>query len=430
MRRVKTTVQATGLVVLSVAVLAAVSVTAASGSALEKGTPPHGLPAFYGVPDPLPSTTPGTVIKTEKITAPKVDGTTYRIMYVSEDTMGKPIAVTGTVIVPNTAPPKGGYHVVAWAHGTNGMAPQCAPSLHPGTTTTYTAVPYADQLLAQNWLVVASDYQGEGTPGPLPYLVGSLAARNTLDIVRAVHRDASFHASSTYAVWGHSEGGQTALFSLHLAHAYAPTLHLVGVVAGAPPSQFNLVYAFLKTSKFRFYLLMAAGGFNTAYGNKAAPLTEVMTKQAQQLLPDLEKGCFTYLENTLDKYQITQMVKGDPFLVPAWHKLLAENDPENFTQASSAPLLIPQGGTDTQIPVASTKILFTHLCKIGQSTERWIYPGQSHAGVIQYYMGDMVHWLEDRFAGDPEPDPYSPAGLPGVTTTVCAGTAGGASVSS
>jgi hypothetical protein len=69
--------------------------------------------------------------------------------------------------------------------------------------------------------------------------------------------------------------------------------------------------------------------------------------------------------------------------------------------------------------VVSTQILTTHLCKIGQDVERWIYPGQSHAGVIQYYMGDMVHWLTDRFAGQANPDPYQPVGLPGVQTTSC-----------
>jgi hypothetical protein len=49
------------------------------------------------------------------------------------------------------------------------------------------------------------------------------------------------------------------------------------VVAGAPPSQFSFLYAFLKNSPFRHYLLMAAGGLNKAYGDKAAPLNAVLT---------------------------------------------------------------------------------------------------------------------------------------------------------
>ena len=143
-----------------------------------------------------------------------------------------------------------------------------------------------------------------------------------------------------------------------------------------------------------------------------------MTKQAQALLPDLEKGCYTYLQKTLDAYSVTAMVKGNPFTVPTWRVLVSENDPRISTTSSSVPLLIPQGGTD-RIPVVSTKLLFTHLCKIGQDTERRIYPGQGHQAVIKYYMGDMVHWLEDRFAGGLPTRPLDkPVGLPGVTTTV------------
>ena len=404
-----------GALSLSLAIgTGALAVSGGAGAATEPGTPAAHLPSFYAVPDPLPSDKPGTFIKDEKVATPKIDGTVYRIMYVSENTEGHPIAVTGLVMVPPVAPPTGGYKVVTWGHGTNGMAPQCAPSLTPAT-----AVPYQNDLLQQGWEVVASDYQGEGTPGPLPYLVGVLATRNTLDIVRAAHEMHAAHASTTYAVWGHSEGGQTAMFALHIAASYAPGLHLVGVVAGAPPSQFSVIYTFLKSSPYRFYLFMAGVGFNAGYGNKAAPLTEIMTPATEKLIPEFSKGCFTYLERTYDHYTLADLVKTDPFTVAKWKTLLAENDPESFTTPSSTPLLMPQGGSDEQIPTISTQLLATHLCKIGQSVERWIYPGQSHAGVIQYYMGDMVHWLTDRFAGDPNPDPYQPVGLPGVQTTTC-----------
>ena len=220
-------------------------------------------------------------------------------------------------------------------------------------------------------------------------------------------------------MWGHSEGGQTALFALHIATTYAPHLHLAGVVAGAPPSQFSVIYTFLKTSPYRFYLFMAAEGFNAGYGAKAAPLTEVLSPAAEKLLPILSKGCFTYLEKTLDHYQLAGMVKTNPFTVAKWKPLIAENDPENFPEPSPVPLLIPQGGSDEQIPPVSTQLLTTHFCKIGQDVERWIYPGQNHSGVIEYYMPDMIHWLTDRFDGDPSPDPYAPVGLPGVQTTTC-----------
>jgi hypothetical protein len=131
-------------------------------------------------------------------------------------------------------------------------------------------------------------------------------------------------------------------------------------------------------------------------------------------LPDLDKGCSDYLAKVIDKYQISQITKGDPFDVPAWKTLLQENDPENFTRPAAVPLLMIQGGADEQIPVMSTQLLATHLCQVGQDLERWIYPGQSHAGVIAPSFPDMVHWIKDRFADGANPDPYAPTGLPNI----------------
>ena len=90
--------------------------------------------------------------------------------------------------------------------------------------------------------------------------------------------------------------------------------------------------------------------------------------------------------------------------------------------ASPAPLLMIQGGSDEQIPVVSTQLLAQHLCGVGQVLQRWIYPGQSHAGVIRVSVGDMVHWIEDRFAGFAgvaSPDPYQPTGERGIDITTC-----------
>ncbi|HXR53868.1 MAG TPA: lipase family protein [Acidimicrobiales bacterium] len=392
--------------VLGAAVLAVGTLTQTSASAFT-------MPGFYSVPAHIPKAA-GTVIKSEKIADPGVDATTYRVMYVSRSVSNQPVPVTGLIFVPHASPPSGGYPVVSWGHGTDGMADVCAPSLNPSS-----AVPEINLLLQQGWVVTASDYQGLGTPGLLPYLVGEVAARNTIDIVRAAHNLKKIHASANYVVWGHSEGGQTAMFSLHIGAAYAPDLHLKGVVAGAPPSQFNVIYDFLKTSPYRFYLFMAAVGYQAGYGPKLAPLSKILTKAAIKLEPVVNKGCFNYLEKTIDKYSLQQMVKVDPFGVPAWKKLLAENDPSSFTTPVAAPLLIYQGGADEQIPVVSTQILATQLCAVGQDLERWIYPGRSHTGVIAPASGDMVHWITDRFAGDPNPDPYQPIGQAGVMTTTC-----------
>ena len=313
---------------LLIAVTAATLVIAACSSSAKTSAPtptsappttstsivpaPAGLPAFYSFSEPIP-TQPGAADQVRgRAATPHVDGTVYRVLYVSTTVDNKPTPVTGLVIVPKTTAPASGYPVVTWGHGTNGMADICSPSLDPTN-----AVPLVNTLLDQGWEVTASDYQGEGTPGLLPYIAGDSAARNTIDIVRAARNLPAAHASDDYVVWGHSEGGQTAMFTLHIGPTYAPELHMKGVVAGAPPSQFNLIYAFLKTSPFRYYLLMAAGGLNAAYGDAAAPLDQVLTPKGMTLVPDLDKGCSDYLSKQLGNVDTASRHQGRPVHDPA-----------------------------------------------------------------------------------------------------------------
>ena len=374
---------------------------------------PDGLPAFYKTPS-LAGKKAGTLLKSQKVAAPSVDGTVYRVMYVSETVSGQATAVTGLVVVPKTAAPKSGYPVVSWGHGTNGMTDECAPSLEPSKIDSL-----ANGLLANNWVITASDYQGEGTPGLHPYLAGVVAAQNTIDIVRAAEQLPSVDVSKNYVVWGHSQGGQTAMYAHNIAPKYAPELTLKGVVAGAPPSQFDLIYDYLKTSKYRYYLLMSAGGLNAAYGDKAAPLDKVLTPKGIALLDELEKGCSDYLSKTLGAVSIDETSLANPFSVPEWKKLFLANDPKNFTSTNDIPLLIIHGGADEQIPTVSSQLLTTKLCGLGQGMQRWVYPGQSHSGVIATSATDMVNWMKARFAGGPVSADSAPSGQTDTEVTGC-----------
>jgi hypothetical protein len=409
---------------LALVVLVAVGLTLAAVPSVISGasTAPAGLPKFYAVPAHWASTEPGTLLKSERVSVSGLDGTAWRVMYVSQADHGKPVAVTGYVEVPDTTPPAGGWPVVAWSHGTNGMADPCAPSLAIGNSDIPTAL--VNEFLAKGWAFVASDYQGEGTPGLLPYIVGASAAVDTINIVRAAKQVPGAATSSTWVEWGHSEGGQTAMFVDHIAPTYAHDLHLEGVVAGAPPSQFAYLDSFLETSPYAYYLLMVAFGFNAYYGNHAAPLDSILTKTAQRLKADITTKvkdvgeCTSLLSDAVATYvnakEFSKLQVKNPYDVAKWKVLLNENDPGQFTTSSPVPLLIIQGGADEQIPPASTELLYSHLCSLGQVAQRWIYPGQSHAGVIAPSLGDMIRWISDRFAGGPNPDPYVPVGVPGI----------------
>jgi hypothetical protein len=145
----------------------------------------------------------------------------------------------------------------------------------------------------------------------------------------------------------------------------------------------------------------------------------VLTPEGIDLLPELEKGCSGDLQDQLAGVDFDSVTQADPFEVPAWNEILAAEDPQSFGSPSDVPLLIVHGGDDEQIPTPSSALLSDHLCGIGQSLVRWVYPGASHAGVIEPSLADMLTWIEHRFADESNPDQYAPTGQPDVEVSRC-----------
>lgn len=352
---------------------------------------------FYAVPDPLPLGEPGDVIKSEPVEAPGLNGDAYRVMYHSQSLEGDDIAVTGLVAVPESAPPDDGYPVVSWAHGTTGIADQCAPSKDPADAN-FIAV--GNQLLDQGYLAVGTDYEGLGTPGRHPYIVGESEARGVIDIVRAARNLDFAHASREWLAWGHSQGGHAALWAAEVAPAWAPELDLMGTVAGAPPSQLRLIYEALKASPFRYYLLMAGAGFAAAYPD--LDLADVATDLALSKLDVVDEGCEDAIADAYADDTIEDLLRTDPYTLPDWKEAIDAQEPG--TSRTEDPILIIHGGSDEQIPVVSSELLLDRMCGFDQVVTRRVYEGQSHAGVIGVSLPDMLTWMADRFAGTPAPN--------------------------
>lgn len=379
------------------------------------------MPPFYTPPEILPPGPPGTIVREEDATSAGLHGTARLVMYKSESIQGDEIPVTGLILVPSTPPPPGGYPVVAWAHGTTGIADECAPSLD-GPLSVWAA----NELLDRGYVVTATDYEGLGTPGRHPYIVGESEARGVIDSVRAARALlGESTVSPDYAVWGISQGGHASMFSLHIAESWAPELNLTGVVAAAPPSQFDLIYQFLVTSPYRFYLIMVAAGINAAYGDVEAPLPEVLNAAGIAKIGLVDEGCGDYLYEQASGIEVNslmvQQADGtyNPVSNPIWGPLVRAQDPGGFKSGASAPLLIVHGGADEQIPTVSSEMLAGQLCSVGQGLERWVYPDQSHAGVLWPSEADTLEWLDNRFAGVAAPDPMYPTGQADAQASVC-----------
>ena len=172
-----------------------------AGEAVPK---PRPAGTFYRPPAPLPPGAAGELIRSEQVAAPAgVRG--WRILYHSRGITGADIAVSGTVFVPGTTAPPGGRRVVAWAHGTTGSGDSCAPStdLHP-----LDGIEDGTPLVADGYAIVATDYEGLGTPGPHPYLVGASEARSVLDAVRAATELPGTGIGRSFVGSGHSRAAR------------------------------------------------------------------------------------------------------------------------------------------------------------------------------------------------------------------------------
>ena len=83
--------------------------------------------AFYTPPSELPAGAPGTIIRSQSLGSLANGSEAWRVLYTSTAPDGSPIAVSGVVAAPAGAAPEAGWPVVAWAHGTTGVVPRCAP---------------------------------------------------------------------------------------------------------------------------------------------------------------------------------------------------------------------------------------------------------------------------------------------------------------
>src|SRR4051812_34702439 len=233
------------LLLAGILVLAAAPVFAGPANAAVRSGPAG--TAFYTPPAAPPKGPHGTPIWQRKLSGPAVlksAKSNKLLLYRSQAVDGKTIAVSGTVAVPKGKAPKGGWPVITWAHGTVGIADACAPSLI-GTQANYDS-PLLNRWLKAGYAVVRTDYEGLGTPGEHPYLIGVSEGRSVLDMARAARKlDSSLGKSVVIA--GHSQGGHAGLWAASLAKKWTPELKLKGTLALAPASHIGQQATLLST---------------------------------------------------------------------------------------------------------------------------------------------------------------------------------------
>jgi len=376
--------------------LAAIAVTASPALAAPEQGP--GGPAFYKPPQQMPKGH-GKLIwqrdgaKLWPIAAAKLNKT---ILYTSRSPAGERVAVSGSVTVPKGKPPQGGWPVISWAHGTTGIADSCAPTRIGPKSAEKHSIGYIKPRLRQwveaGYAVVATDYQGLGTPGIHPYLIGTAEGRSVVDMVSAA-RELVPSLGRRYLIAGHSQGGQSALFAAGLADRWAPKLNLRGTVAYAPAShikeQADLVSLLTTPSALSALAAMIIRGASTATD---ADVTRLLTAPARALYPETLQVCVGQLDHSDSFGGLAPADMLRPDLSPL-DDVLAGMNPAVKTDA---PILLAQGSADSIVFQPYTDMLDDELNDRGDDVRYRIYPGADHNRVVTAAASDTLAFFTKR----------------------------------
>jgi acetyl esterase/lipase len=345
---------------------------------------------------------PGTLIRSEPMGFAPAGAQAYRVLYRSTGIHGEPIAVSGVIVVPPGPVPASGRPIVAWAHPTTGVVPHCAPSL---AIFVFQQMAGLRQLIEQGAVVAATDYPGLGTAGPHPYLVGDSEARAVIDSVRAARSLPGVGDGNSFAVWGHSQGGQASLYTGLIAKTYAPELNLVGVAAAAPATLLvTLMGDDFKTSGGKNLTAMTLWSWARVYD---APIEKVVVPEAMPTVDHLANECIESIVDILARRRTEKPLEQHFLSVPniatvePWRSIAARNSPGVLPP--SIPLFLAQGTTDDIVHPDVTRAYMERQCKAGSKVTMMWVPGVGHGLVAADSANAAVGWMMDRFAGQPAP---------------------------
>ncbi|MGI8757562.1 MAG: lipase family protein [Acidimicrobiales bacterium] len=351
---------------------------------------------FYAPPTPLPKGRHGTLIRYQPIDSASFGAsTTYRVMYLSRSVPGKAVAVTGTVVVPTAKATGDGRKMVTLSHGTSGIADECAPSKKPDGELALLA-----PLVAKGFLLVETDYEGLGTPGRHPYLVGESEGRSVLDAALAAGSLPDAHAGKRVAIAGYSQGGHGALWADQLARTWTPDLDVVGTFAGAPASEIGVILQVAPKLPITGFAFMIVAGIAAAYPD-ADPAT-FLTPAGVAKLGLVDKGCVGQVIGAFGGTKPAELIRPDGPASKPWAEIAKENDAGQTK--TDDPTLIIHSQADDLVPISFSDILQKRMCANGQVVERRILTdGQGHSAAAVPAYQQAIPWIEARFdAGGPK----------------------------
>ncbi|HCT28860.1 MAG TPA: lipase [Stenotrophomonas sp.] len=327
----------------------------------------------------------------------------YKLHYRTPDHRSQLAEGTGLLYLPAGTPPVGGWPVVSWAHGTQGIADRCAPSVS-GPYQPERDGRFLDQFLAQGYAVVAADYQGLGSPGDHAYLHVRTAARNAIDLVKASRQYlGNATLSPRWVSVGHSQGGAAALNAGHMAPAYGgPSLQYRGSFTTGTPTAVELTALVMKpgnrspnpgaVNAYHAYLL-------DGLLQVAPQIDHVLSDTGRARVALAREQCLGELAATLDGADTGSMFTAPLTSVPGIWALLYDYlgvPRRGFSQ----PLMLGHGSQDRDVPYLTTLLYAAGLALRGEPVAFRRYP-VDHRGTLDAAAADGLAFVRARLGDGP-----------------------------
>ncbi|AFJ47244.1 alpha/beta hydrolase [Shimwellia blattae] len=325
----------------------------------------------------------------------------YRIGYrAGNGVAGKGMRTdSAAIFLPFGEAPKEGWPVVVWAHGTAGIASECAPSLNPRTAR---ESQYLNTWLSLGFAVVAPDYQGLGSGGLHHYLNARAEAWSVLDSIRAAL--AHFPLQNKLILIGQSQGAHAAFAAAGYQPQYASDLNIVATVVTGTPyfNQPQALQALLDTRDQEspegdpripplFYLWQSAADHNHTIN-----AADYFTGAALPLLAQSRQLCLRPLTGAVAKNKLTM----SNTLKPAFREMLAaEEKVISFpTLKITHPVFIGIGGKDLTFPGAMQKQFARDVRQAGTSVSVHYYPELDSDSLVNPSLRDVVPFVLQQMA--------------------------------
>lgn len=386
----------------AVASLAAAALLAWGSGTVLGGSPMPQPGAFYTPPADVPGA-PGQLLRSEPLDSGVPEGArAWKILYTTTHPDGTPAVSSGTVLAP-VEPTKRPLPLLSVAHGTTGVVAQCAPSMSAAPFSDGAGTALAEMVAQHGWLAVTSDYVGLGTRGVHPYLVGDAEARNVLDASRAVQQLDAVTTTTETVVWGHSQGGQGALWTGQIAEDYAPELTVRGVAAFAPAADlFGLAEVDKNDAAGKTVSAYIATTWARLYPH--LDLKSQLTPGSQGPVEHIRSLCFNgsdVLAAILRGSQIPNQIFPDRLLNGEFGDRLKAQTPVG---PFPAPVLVAQGRADPLVRPEMQRDWVEARCTDGVDIDYRTFPGLSHNTLVAAdspLTPQIVQWTLDRWEGKP-----------------------------